>query len=438
MALTRVTSGVLGSNAVSAEKLANGSITSRTLGNNSIELRHLTSSANFTGSINTVQSNLTANNIQFTANLNTTSSNIASITTNVNIVSGNISGVAANTIQNKANVDTALDNVVQIVANLDIVSANVNTITSDSATTFTVNKTFEQNVVIQGNLIVVGSQVDLGVGTATIDDNFIVVSANLTGTPATDSGIIINRGSEGNTFIGDHIGDEGVVFAKTLSPHDNSTIAISEYLDIHANAFHAESAMNFSRVHLGHVDDESTGIIIDTTNNHIKFIASGGEEGNITADGDMIIVRDFIPGNAVIAPSVFAGGINVEANLNDLSSNAESVSQNLQANIIQLTANINLVNQNVDSGVGLVKTINSAVSTGSSNVFFVKTPTAPQIPSDLDKVEVYIDGIRQRPDQPGTSNNDYVYSSADASVTLTDPAVPSGLTIIIDALCPRP
>lgn len=438
MALTRVTSGVLGSNAVSAEKLANGSITSRTLGNNSIELKHLSSSANFTGSINTVQSNLTANNIQFTANLNTTSSNISSITANVNIVSSNVSGVAANTIQNKANVDTALDNVVQIVANLDIVSSNVDNITGDDATNFTVNKTFEQNVIVQGNLIVVGSQVDLGVGTATIDDNFIVVSANLTGTPATDSGIIINRGNEGNTFIGDHVGDEGVVFALTQSPHDNTTIAIQEYLDVHANAFHAESAMNFSRVHLGHVDDESTGIVIDTTNNHIKFVASGAEEGNISADGDMLIVRDFIPGNAVIAPTVFAGGLDVKANLNDLSSNAEGISQNLQANVIQLTANLNVVNQNVDSGVGLVKKVNTATSTGSSNVFFVAVPSATQHPSDLEKVNVFLDGVRQTPDSLTGSNNDFVYNSADASVTITDPNLPSGLTVIIDALCPRP
>ena len=434
MSLTRVTSGVLGSNAVSAEKLANGSITSRTLGNSSIELKHLSSSANFTSSINTVSANV--NTLQ--ANINSVASNVGAITTNVNVVTANVRNVAANTIQNKANVDTALANVVQIVANLDVVSANVNTITGDSATTFTVNKTFEQNVIIQGNLIVVGSQVDLGVGTATIDDNFIVVSANLTGTPATDSGIIINRGNEGNVFIGDHIGDEGVVFALTQSPHDNATISIQEYMDVHANAFHAESVMNFARVHLGHVDDESTGIIIDTTNNHIKFIASSGEEGNISADGDMVIVRDFIPGNAVIAPSVFAGGLDVKANLNDLSSNAEGISQNLQANVIQLTANINVVNQNVDSGVGLVKKVNTATSTGSSNVFFVAVPSATQHPSDLEKVNVFLDGVRQTPDNPGTSNNDFVYNSADASVTITDPSLPSGLTVIIDALCPRP
>jgi len=500
MALTRITSGVISANAVSAEKLANGSLTSRVLANTSIELKHLASSANFTGSVNTVQANLTANNIQFTANLNTTSSNIASITTNVNIVSGNVGGVAANTIQNKANVDTALDNVVQIVANVDTVSTNVTNITGDATTNFTVNKTFEQNVTIQGNLIVVGSQVDLGVGTATIDDNFVVVSANLTGTPATDSGIVISRGSEGNVFIGDHIGDEGVVFAITDSPHNNATIAIREYMDVHANAFHAESDMNFSRVHFGHVDDETTGIIVDTTNSHIKFIVSGAEKANLTSGGNLhladgsihsgnlnggnqidldddvfadrqnsIVVRslqsigffldwndsetgNFLgvydaeddPNNVTKDDALFSvrdtGDVFVDQSINigtTANVNGVDLVANDYATFTRLNANINVVNQNVDSGVGLVKKVN-VITTSGSNVFFVNTPSATQIPTDIEKVNVYVDGVYQHPDDPGTSNNDFVYDSSDASVTFTDPSLPNGLTVIIDALCPRP
>ena len=70
MALTRVTSGVLSSNAVSADKLANSSLDSRHFANASIELKHLADDANLTSLINTVQANLTANNIQHTANIN--------------------------------------------------------------------------------------------------------------------------------------------------------------------------------------------------------------------------------------------------------------------------------------------------------------------------------------------------------------------------------
>ena len=54
MALTRVTSTVLESNAVSAEKLANGTIVTRHFANSSILLEHLGSTSNFTTQINTV------------------------------------------------------------------------------------------------------------------------------------------------------------------------------------------------------------------------------------------------------------------------------------------------------------------------------------------------------------------------------------------------
>ena len=56
----------------------------------------------------------------------------------------------------------------------------------------------------------------------------------------------------------DHIGEDAIVFAKTQSPHDNATIAIQEYIDVHANAFHAHQAMDFNIVHFGHVDEATS------------------------------------------------------------------------------------------------------------------------------------------------------------------------------------
>lgn len=521
MALTRVTSGVIESNAVSAAKLANGSITSRTLSNTSIELKHFASSANWVGSVDTVTANVSI--VQ--SNVNTVQANVNAQRTNVNIVSGNVNSVAANTIKNTANINLVQDNVAKVITGLTGANTNIDTVQTNvvaaesniaaiigGATQFTASKIFQDNVTIQGNLIVVGSQVDLGVGTATIDDNFIVVSANLTGTPATDSGIIINRGTEGNVFIGDHIAEDGVVFALSQSPHDNATIAIQEYLDIHANAFHATSGLNFSRVHFGHLSDESTGIIIDTTNTHIKFIVGGTEQANINSTGNLFLSSGIIHGpsaantldldddelgdrqNSITLRSLQSVGIFLDSNDSEtgnffniydaeddpnavtkddgifsvrdygevfISDNVSVVGNaNVQQNVVAqglvyaqgtidlvgndyatyvtLNANINAVSQNVDSGVGLIKKVNTITSTGSSNVFFVATPTATQIPTDIEKVNVFIDGIRQKPDNPGVSNNDFVYSSVDASVTITDASLPSGLTVIVDALCPRP
>ena len=78
MALTRITSTVLESNAVSAEKMANGSLTTRLYGIKSIEAKHLAASAN-----------------------------AASITTNVNILQTNINVVHANVVAAEANIISA-------------------------------------------------------------------------------------------------------------------------------------------------------------------------------------------------------------------------------------------------------------------------------------------------------------------------------------------
>lgn len=400
MALTRVTSGVLGANAVSAEKLANSSLDSRHFANNSIELKHLAPSANLTAQVNTVQANLTANNIQHTANLNSISTNVASVIANVNIVSGNVGGAAANTIQNKANVDTLLANVVQMHANLDIVQDNVAGIID--GTTFTGEVTMSDDLIVTGNLIVNGDTVTSNSINMVVQDRMLMLANSATGSPAADVGVLFNRGNQGNAaFFYDESGQ---------------TFKISDTQDPSTN-------VSLSPVTSGNLD---VGILTAAT---VKF---NGADLNTALTDNVNALQSRLSTNVTAFTNEDTA---LQARI---TANNTLLNSNDFITFTRLNANINVVNQNVDSGVGLVKTINSAVSTGSSNVFFVKTPTAPQIPSDLDKVEVYIDGIRQRPDVPGTSNNDYVYSSVDASVTLTDPAVPSGLIVIIDALCPRP
>jgi hypothetical protein len=499
MALTRITSGVISANAVSAEKLANGSLTSRVLANTSIELKHLASSANFTGSVNTVQANLTANNIQFTANLNTTSTNVAAVTSNVNIVSGNVGGVAANTIQNKANVDTALDNVIQIVANVDVVQDNVAAII-DGTTAFTGEVTMNDDLIVSGNLVINGTTTTANSVDLIVEDRIMFLANSLSGTPSQDTGLLLNRGSDGNVFIGHDVGDDRVVFAYTQSPQTNTTIALQKGIDVLANAFLANSAMNFSRPHFAHRDDPDTGIIFDSGNTHIKFIVAGAEQANLTSGGNLhlatgsihsgnlnggnqidldddvfadrqnsIVVRslqsigffldwndsetgNFLgvydaeddPNNVTKDDALFSvrdtGDVFVDQSINigtTANVNGVDLLANDFATFTRLNANINVVNQNVDSGVGQVKKVN-VITTSGSNVFYVNTPSATQIPTDIEKVNVYVDGVYQHPDDPGTSNNDFVYDSSDASVTITDPSLPNGLTVIIDALCPRP
>ena len=495
MALTRVTSGVLGANAVSAEKLANGSISSRTLGNNSILLQHLSSSANFTTSINTVQSNVDV----LQANINTVAANVGSVITNVNIVTANVRNVAANTIRNKANVDTALANVIQLNANIDAVQTNVVAAEAnvaavlDGTSPFTGAVTMQDTLTVQGNLVVVGAQVDLGIGSAQIDDATLLLAANTPpaqGLP-TDAGILINRGANANVFFGFAQYGDHIDFIFTDAPANNTQHFAISYIDVHANSFGSDATHTPGFTGYHHADHPDTGMYFIPTEDKISFSTGGTNQANILSSGNIELTIgsiEQIDGNRIdlkrnsniILNSTDSVKILLDVDNDDTASflgiysdtadettdvesalvsirddgnvfvahdinivgNANVNSVNLLSNdyvtYTRLNANINVVSQNVDSGVGLVKKVNTAVSTGSSNVFYVATPTPTQIPSDLDKVNVFIDGVRQIPDDPGTSNNDFVYSSADASVTITDPNLPAGLNIIIDALCPRP
>src|SRR6056300_457770 len=133
---------------------------------------------------------------------------------NVNIVNSNLNYYASygnTTFDTKANVSTtyfaALANdyatYTLLNANLDIVQDNVASII-DGTTQFTGPVTMQETLTVQGNLIIVGSQVDLGIGSARIDDATILLAAN---TPAdeglaTDAGILINRGANDNVFFG--------------------------------------------------------------------------------------------------------------------------------------------------------------------------------------------------------------------------------------------
>ena len=418
MALTRITSGVISANAVSAEKLANGSLTSRVLANTSIELKHLASSAHFTGSVNTVQANLTANNIQFTANLNTTSTNVAAVTSNVNIVSGNVGGVAANTIQNKANVDIALDNVVQIVANVDIVQDNVAAII-DGSTAFTGEVTMSDDLIVSGNLVVNGDTTTANSINMIVQDRMIMLANSATGTPAADVGVLFNRGNQGNAaFFYDETATTFKI-ADTQDPSSNTSLSPVTLSNL------AVGKLSFDGADLNTaITDNRSGAIstVYATDLTASRALSSDASGKIAVATTTLVELNYLSG--------VTGGIQAQIDLLDSQANAHDT-------FTKLNANINVVNQNVDSGVGQLKKVN-VITTSGSNVFFVNTPSATQIPTDIEKVNVYVDGVYQHPDDPGTSNNDFVYDSSDASVTITDPSLPNGLTVIIDALCPRP
>lgn len=402
MALTRVTSGVLSSNAVSAEKLANSSLASRHFANASVELKHLADDANFTTSINLIQSNLTANNIQHIANINSVASNVGSVIANTNTV-------AANTIQNTANILIVSANTIQLQANLasnvNSVKANVDAAEANIAgildgTTFTGEVIMSDDLIVTGNLIVNGDTTTANSINMVVQDRMLMLANSATGSPAADVGLLFNRGNQGNAaFFYDESGQTFKV-SDTKDPSTNVLLSPVTAGNLDVGILTA-ATVKFNGADLNTaLTDNVAGLQSRLTTNVTAFTNEDTAlQARITANNTLLHSNDFIT-------------------------------------FTRLNANINAVNQNVNSGVGLIQLVNSAVSTGSSNVFHCAVPSASQNPSDVNKIEVYIDGIRQRPDSLTGSNHDFVYTSAAASVTITDPSLPSGLIVVIDALCP--
>ena len=112
MALTRVTSTVIGDNAVTADKLADNSLVTRLYGNKSIPLAALSDEANPADA-----------EARLDANINT-------VQTNVNAVHANVVASEANIILANAALSLAVNanfiaTYINITANLDIVQDNV-------------------------------------------------------------------------------------------------------------------------------------------------------------------------------------------------------------------------------------------------------------------------------------------------------------------------
>ena len=71
-----------------------------------------------------------------------------------------------------------------------------------SAQTLAGNKTFSNNVVVTGNLTVNGTTTTLNTTNSVVKDALIELGNGTSGSPANDAGLVIERGSSNNAFIG--------------------------------------------------------------------------------------------------------------------------------------------------------------------------------------------------------------------------------------------
>jgi len=354
MALTRITTGSISSNTITAEKMQNASVQARHFQTGTITLDLIEANANSAAaeirvnanldivqdnvssnrnSINIVQSNLnatqanvelvSANHIAFATYANTTldtkanvSATFIQLDANLDATSTNVGAVIANATAFGTYANTNLDTKANVSATLftayandyvtwNLLDANISTVQDnvasiiDGTTQFTGPVTMQDALTVQGNLIVVGAQVDLGVSSAQVTDATLLLAANTPadeGLPA-DSGILINRGANDNVFFGFASYGDHIDFIFTEAPADNVQHFPTAYIDVHANSFGIEGVHDATFTAFHHADYPTTGIYMPAGQETIKFAAGGVDVASVTSSGNLFLYTGIIHAN---------------------------------------------------------------------------------------------------------------------------------------------
>lgn len=214
-----------------------------------------------------------------------------------NLVTG-LTGSNTAISSERANVGTLQSAVLDHQANI----ANI----IDGTTPFTDDVTMQQSLTIQGNLTVLGAQVLVGVGSTSIYDAILTLSANLdqATSPPVDSGILVNRGNQDNVFIGFEGTDNHIHFVYTDSGEDATTINELGHVDLHANSFHAESSSVVQPAY-NKYDDQNTGIHFPAADT-ISFVTGGTMQANITSSGNLALTSGYIQSPGIGAHNSFS------------------------------------------------------------------------------------------------------------------------------------
>ena len=225
-------------------------------------------------------------NTNQTTGLNGANTRITNIEANTLAIQGGITG-------SNTRITGAESHVITLQTFATGAQSNIASILTGSSQ-FTGNVVMQRNLTVQGNLYVTGAQVDLAVGSTSIYDAIITLNANLSTStpPPADSGILINRGNSDNVFIGTETTDPHIKFVYTNSPSTNTTIVVKEYIDVVANAFHA-NASSQTQPAFGSYSDQNTGVHFPQPDT-LALVTGGIIQANVTSTGNLQLNTGYI------------------------------------------------------------------------------------------------------------------------------------------------
>mgnify|MGYP005625635889 FL=1 len=275
---------------------------------------------------------------------------------------------------------------------------------------FTDQVTMDDDLIITGNLQVLGTTTTVNTDSLVIQDHFLMLANGVSGSPSLDSGMFFNRGNQGNAAVYYDESAKGYRLAETTSPISNSSITDG----------HVTRSANLV---VGNVSIETLSL------NGTAITSSGTELNKLDGVTATTAELNYVDG----VSSAIQTQLDAKIATTTSASNDFVTFTRLNANVNTLQGNVNIVQDNVAAltggGVLLRPFFNTVTQTGTANTFFI----GKAIPGDglANILSVTLDGVYQRKDQPGTANNDFIINAAaaHASIKFTAPSIPAGSII---------
>ena len=340
-----------------------------------------------------------------------------------------------------------------------------NAIINDSTVKFTSNKTFARDLVIEGNLFILGDSVTANVSNISTEDKTIIINWNSTDALAEGSGIqvagtssallanlIYASASVSKFRVGvgtltsaddiartrDYQANDWSTYS-TLAANDGATLLTARsndwntYSTLAANdgATLLSARQNDHVTYLAALANDGATLLTAHQNDHVTYLAALANDGAtlLSARGN-----DYTTYLAALAND-FNTYTSLNANLNSVQSNVnakvskagDTMTGELTLSGPPTSASNAATKAYVDGALGLSlqPRYNTNVSSGTSNCFFVRV--SANSPVNLNYVYSSLNGIDQ------VNGVDFIYNIANDTIQYTDSSVPAGLQVLIRA-----
>ena len=340
-----------------------------------------------------------------------------------------------------------------------------NAIINDSTVKFTSNKTFARDLVIEGNLFILGDSVTANVSNISTEDKTIIINWNSTDALAEGSGIqvagtssallanLIYASASVSKFrvgVGTLTSDDDIARTRdyqandwstysTLAANDGATLLTARsndwntYSTLAANdgATLLSARQNDHVTYLAALANDGATLLTAHQNDHVTYLAALANDGAtlLSARGN-----DYTTYLAALAND-FNTYTSLNANLNSVQSNVnakvskagDTMTGELTLSGPPTSASNAATKAYVDGALGLSlqPRYNTNVSSGTSNCFFVRV--SANSPVNLNYVYSSLNGIDQ------VNGVDFIYNIANDTIQYTDSSVPAGLQVLIRA-----